>query len=88
MSFLRLVAAEDVLNGAGHHVVDAGQSVRAGRAFVEHEGRCVLAQCEALTKSVLGFPKLQYFFGDLGQVEFIILRETLVHRGFLKGPRR
>jgi hypothetical protein len=41
--FLGLVAAEDVLDGAGHHVVDAGQAIGAGRPLVEHEGRRILS---------------------------------------------
>ena len=32
-----LVAAEDVLDGAGHHVVDARHTVGRGRPFIEHE---------------------------------------------------
>ena len=87
MPLLRLVAAEDVLDGARHHVVDAGQAVGAGRTLVEHEGRRVLAQLQALAERVLSFPLLQHSFGDLGQVEFIILRKTLVHHGFLRGGK-
>ena len=86
-TFLCTVAAEDVLDGARHHVVDPGQAVRARRAFVKDEVWRVLPQFEALSKGVLRLPLLQDLIGQPRKIEFVVLGKTLGH-GFGKGPQR
>ncbi len=66
LALLRLVAAEDILDGTRHHVVDTGQAVGTGRALVENKGFGTLAQLKALAEGVLGLPLLQYLIGDPG----------------------
>jgi hypothetical protein len=52
-----LVAADDVLERASQHMVDAGPAVRGGRALVEHEAGRALAVGEALPERVLLAPE-------------------------------
>ncbi len=72
---LRAVAADHVLDRAGHDVVDARQSVGRGGPFVEHEGGMSLAGGDALAERVVRVPLFQHFVGRGGQVEPFVLLE-------------
>ena len=43
-SFLGLVAAKKVFDGAAHHVVDAGHTVGRGRTLIKHKRRRAVAK--------------------------------------------
>ena len=61
VSLQGFVAAENILDGAGHHVVNAGHAVGAGRTFKKGErlvGRTVL---DAFFKNAVFFPEFEYF---------------------------
>ena len=72
---LRLVAAKDVLDRAGHDMVDAGHPVGRRGAFVEYERGVPLARGDALVECVAGVPFAEHVGGYLGQVEAFILIE-------------
>ena len=69
----RLVAAEDVLDRPGHHVVDAGHAVSAGGTLIEHKRRRSLALADTAAKHILLVPLLQDFLVDIRQVKPVIL---------------
>ena len=52
----RLVAAEHVLDGACHDVVDAGMPVGGGRSFEEYVGGAALAFGHAFMEKVRPVP--------------------------------
>ena len=72
---LCLVAAKDVLDRAGHDMVDAGHPVGRRGAFVEYERGVPLARGDALVECVAGVPFAEHVGGYLGQVEAFILIE-------------
>ncbi len=55
-SFHRAMTAEQILDGAREHVMDAGSSVRRRRTFEEHERRRTLAFGERARKEILLAP--------------------------------
>src|SRR6185312_1427662 len=55
----RLIAGEQVLEGARQHVVDAGAAVRRGRPFVEYELRSALTLTQRPLKDVLAAPEVE-----------------------------
>src|SRR3989442_3962709 len=65
----RLVAREQVFEGARQHVVDARSCVRRGRPLVEHVGPLLRPQIDALAEDIILLPEAQ----DI----FLQLRETL-----------
>ena len=56
----RLVAEDDILERARQHMVDAGASVRSGRALVEDEQRRIRANAIHLTEGSRLFPMFEY----------------------------
>ncbi len=75
VALLRLVAAENVLDGAGHDVVDARQAVGRRGTFVEDERRMPLARGDAFVECVAGVPFAQDLGGQPCQVETLVLLE-------------
>ena len=71
----RLVAAEDVLNRACHHMVDARHTVSAGRSFIEHICRRAFALADTATEHIFIVPQLQDFLVDIRQVKPVVLVE-------------
>ncbi len=61
----RLVAVDGVLEGSGHHVMNARLAVRCRRSFIENEGWRALACGDAFVQQVFFFP-----FGDLFLLHF------------------
>ena len=72
---LRLIAADGILDGARHHVVNAGHSVCRRRAFKEHKLRSALAKLQRLPEGIHLFPSLQDIFSRLGKVQPLIFFE-------------
>ena len=60
-----LVAAEDVLDGSCHHMMDARHAVGAGRSLIEYIGRSALALADAATEHIFLVPLLQDFLVDI-----------------------
>ena len=63
----RVVAADEVFDGATDEVVKAGAAVRRGRTFVEDERLAFLVSGERLAKEILGTPSLQHRLFDVEQ---------------------
>src|SRR5581483_7259098 len=64
-----LVAGEEVLEGAGQDVVDAGAAVGGGRPLVEDVGRGALALCQAAREDAGLAPEvedLELVLGEAG----------------------
>ncbi len=55
-AFHGFVAAENILNCAGHHVVDSRHSVGRWRSFVKHKCRVPFARRNTFMKRVVFFP--------------------------------
>ena len=83
VSLLGLVAAEDVLDRAGHDVVDARHAVCRRGTFVEDEGRVPFAGRDAFVECVVGVPLVQHLGGEACQVEPFVLLELHVGMVFL-----
>ena len=59
--FHRMIAAEDILDRTGHHMMDAGASVGRRRAFVEGVRGGVFVLCYAFLKDIMRVPPLKDF---------------------------
>ena len=89
---LGLVAAEDVLDRAGHHVVDARHAVGRGGTLVEDERGVSLAGGDAFVEGVVRVPFGEHVGGQTCQVETFILLELhryvwLLFAGFLTSSK-
>ena len=76
-AFHRLVTAEDVLDGAGHHMVDARHAVCRGRTLEKHKGWSALAHLHTLFKKMLCIPCSQHLFVDFREIKPCIFGEFL-----------
>ena len=74
-SRLRLVAADRILDGAGHHMVYSGHSVGGRRALEENELGRTLPEFEGLLERPVLFPVLQDPVGDGHEIQSAILFE-------------
>ena len=72
---LRLVTADNILDRAGHHVVDARTAVGRGRPLVKHERGVSLARGYAFAERILSVPLFQNLLCDPGQVQPLVLVE-------------
>ena len=63
-AFHRFVAAENILDRAGHHMMDAGHAVGAWRSLIKHKRRAAFAHLHTLFKQARSLPLLQHFFVD------------------------
>ena len=68
ITLLSLVAAEYVLNRAGHHMVDARFAVGRWGAVVEYERGMPLGKLLPFLKCLVLFPKLANLLANLGHV--------------------
>ena len=80
---LRLVSADSVLDGTGHHVVDAGHAVGAGRTFKENKLRGTFTQLHRALESTLRFPPLQDFVPTFCQIQPLVFFECHIFCLFL-----
>ena len=78
-ALLRLVAAENVLQGTRHHVVDARFAVCGRGAFVKNEWGVPFTDVSAFAESPVLFPELQYLFRGFNQVKILVFRIFLFH---------
>ena len=72
---LRLIAADCVLDGAGHHVVDARHAVGRRRTLEEDELRGAFAQGKRTFERVALLPALKHFLAHRDQVQTVIFFE-------------
>ena len=72
---LRLVTADGILDGTCHHVMDAGHSVCARRAFEKYKLRGTLAQFERLFECMVALPTAENFIRDRHQIKALVLFE-------------
>ena len=72
-----LEAAHDVLEGACHHMVNAGHTVGRRRSLIKHKGGSTFALLDAACKHVLRVPLFQDVFIHVREVEFAIFVEFL-----------
>ena len=72
-----LVAAHHVLDGACHHMVDAGLAVGRRRTLEKHKRRSALACGERASEKVAGIPVGKHFAVDIGKVYAVIFFESL-----------
>ena len=72
---LALVAADSILDGTCHHVVDARHTVCRRRAFKENVLGLSLCKLQALLESLVFFPALQHTVSRCNQVESLIFFE-------------
>ena len=63
------VAAEKVLDCAGHHMVDAGHTVGRRGPFEEYERGCTLAQCHTFLEKTGGIPVGKDFLIYIAEVQ-------------------
>ena len=84
VALLGLVAAEDVLDRAGHDVMDARLAVGRRGTLVEYERRTALAGRDAFVECVAGVPLAQDIGGQTGQVEPFVLLELHIGKLFLR----
>ena len=84
VSLLRLVAADDVLDRAGHDVVDAGHAVCRGGTLVEYERGMALTGRDAFVERVACVPFAEHVGGYACQVEAFILLELHIGKKFLR----
>ena len=74
-----LVAAEEVLDGPRHHVVNSGKSVGRRWALIEYERIISLSGGDALMKNVILLPEMEYVFGCFCQIQAFVFFEVLSH---------
>ena len=86
---LRLVAADGVLDGAGHHMVDARHAVGGGRSLEENEIGRTLTHFQNLPERILFFPLFTDLIARSHEVQLLVLGEShiderLLHFEFAK----
>lgn len=71
-----LVAAEEVFDGAGDDMVDAGFAIGGGWAFIEDEAGGIVALLNTFLEYALCFPKLEDFLINVGEMQVF---ESRIH---------
>ena len=84
VSRLGLVTAYGVLDGAGHHVMDARLSVSRRRTFEEYEFRRAFPYLERFPESVHLLPPVQNLRSYANQIQSLILFECHIFSLFLQ----
>src|SRR5687768_14755042 len=74
--------AKNILDGAGHYVVDPRHSIRAGWTFVKSICFLAFAGANGFLEGVVRFPEFQYLLVDLRQIELLIRLIYLFTHGF------
>ena len=75
-TLLRLVTADGVLDGTGHHMVDARHAVCGGRTLEKDKLRRPLAQFHRCLERILLLPGGEDLAVDLHQIQFLVLGKT------------
>ena len=81
-SLHRLVTAENILNSAGHHMVDAGHTVGRGGTLEEDERSGTLAQLDTAAEQVIGVPLGEHLLVDTGKVEIVVFGKLHLYDWF------
>ena len=66
-SQLGMEAAENILEGTSHHMVDTRQPIGRRRSLIENKRFLAITKIYTLLEDIIVFPKLQYLLGYLGQ---------------------
>ena len=74
-AFHGVIAAEDILDGPRHDVMDAGGAIGRRRTFIKGIGRSALALGDALFENALGLPPGENLLLQGRMVESFDLRE-------------
>ena len=72
ISALGLVAADSVLDGTGHHVVDSRHTVSRRRTLKENEFRCTFSQFKRLLERVVLSPSVQHLVACRHEIKTFI----------------
>ena len=81
---LCLVSAYCVLDGAGHHMVDARHSVGGRRSFEEYEFRGSFPDLERFLESMILLPSVEHLIADGNHIKALILFECHIFCLFLR----
>jgi hypothetical protein len=74
-----LVAAENILDGPGHDVMDSGYAVGRWRPFVKDERRMVPTLFKALVENSILLPISKDFFAYGCEVELLVFLVFFLH---------
>ena len=83
-----LVPAKDVLDRAGHHVMDPRHAVGRRRPFEKDEGRSALALRNGLLEDAVLLPIFQFLSSQFGEVQLLVLSEFFIAHNFLPAGNR
>ena len=72
---LRLVTADGILDGTGHHMVDARFAIRRRRTLKENELRSPFTQTHRCPESIFPTPHFQHLFSGRNQIQPLIFVE-------------
>ena len=72
---LRLVAADGILDGTGHHMVDARFAIGRRRTFEENELRGPFTQTHRCAESIFPTPHFQHLISGRNQIQPLIFVE-------------
>ena len=72
---LGLEAADGILDGARHYVVDSRLAVRGRRTLEEYELRCPFPDLKGFLERVILFPSVENLIPDRNQIKAFVLFE-------------
>jgi hypothetical protein len=79
ISFQGFVTAENILDSAGHNVVDARDPIGRWRAFIENIGRMMAPVFEALFKNAVLRPEVEHLVSNASKAKLFIFRIFIIH---------
>ena len=77
--FEGIISAKKILDRSGHHVMDAGHTVGARRAFKKDPSFVLRTLFDTLVKNLVVIPPLQEFLVDGREMETFIFRIAFAH---------
>ncbi len=83
-----LIAAENILEGTGHDMVDPRFAIGGGRAFKEYESAVVGTCVHTAAEHIALLPLLHHLLGNAGQIKGASFRKTSGHRVGTKDSAR
>ena len=79
-TFHRLVTADDILDCAGHHVMDSGHAVGRRRTLIEHERGASLTLLHRSLEQRIGIPLAEHLLVNLREVKLLaVFLKFLTH---------
>jgi hypothetical protein len=70
-----MIAAEEVFDRTGHHVMDTGKTIRRGRTFIEDKGFTGRTFVDAFIKDIVLLPEgtnLAVYLGEIQGLIFVV----------------